>query len=404
MDSSMRRTVHQLSPHLAPLWEVLHRRLSTGRPVQRVKVGPLDLRQQEALADLFGLPRLPGEYRNVGLAELDTVLRAATGSDSRAVVTKLIGPIGDLAAERQWAKRERNELWEWLSDHEVVRSQPALRDWAEAMRRTGLIGGSAERTRVELARALSVLRVLPSAGTPLPIFAENLLADPHDLDDGTRLHSMVVRALTALFDCPAPQDATELRALWERAGVADDELSSTVLVAGRPTGAGSVAGQLLGLCADAGIAGVLTLQQLRAAGRVEVAADVVWVVENPSVLAMALKRFGARCPPLVCISGWPSSAGVRLLEMLTQAGAELRYHGDFDGEGLRIAANVVARLGASPWRMSSADYLQAAGGGPPVGRVTAVPWDDDLAGHLQRHGRAVPEERVVEFLLADIAP
>ena len=62
---------------------------------------------------------------------------------------------------------------------------------------------------------------------------------------------------------------------------------------------------------------------------------------------MALARFGRRCPPIAVTSGWPNSAVILLLQKLSAAGSRLHYHGDFDGEGLRIAAAVVARTGAS---------------------------------------------------------
>ncbi len=101
-------------------------------------------------------------------------------------------------------------------------------------------------------------------------------------------------------------------------------------------------------------------------------------------------------------SGWPNSAVVALLGKLAAAGATLRYHGDFDGEGLRIAAAVAARTGAIPWRMTSADYLAAVSDGPGVGRVTQAPWDAELAGHLTRLNRTVSEEREAEKLLADL--
>ncbi len=74
---------------------------------------------------------------------------------------------------------------------------------------------------------------------------------------------------------------------------------------------------------------------------------------------MAIARFAASCPPLVCTAGWPSGAAIMLLRRLAASGAHLRYHGDFDGGGLRIAAHVMARTGAEPWRMATADYLAA---------------------------------------------
>ena len=69
-----------------------------------------------------------------------------------------------------------------------------------------------------------------------------------------------------------------------------------------------------------------------------------------------------------------------------------------------IAANVAARTGAIPWRMTSQDYLAAVAEGPAVGRVTPVPWDADLAAELTRAGVTVPEERLAENLLGALCP
>lgn len=399
-------SVHRLSPDLRPVWEVLHRRISEGRPVHRIKVGPLTDAQRTAVADLLGDARLPDEYWSIGLSRLDDVLLDRIGCDGRTVVEQLLGPFGNRAAERSAATAERSALWDWLAGHEVIRAQPALAAWATAMRRAGLVGGSVDRTRRELQRALRVLCAIPAAGAPLPVFAESTVGDPHALDEGRRLQTMIVRALTTLYDREPPLSAAELRELWACAGISDDELSSTVLLAGVPvSGATGPVPDILHTCARAGIGAVLSLQQLRLIQRWPAAAERVFVVENPSILASALHRFGDRCPPMICTSGWPSSAGVELLRQVADAGADLWYHGDFDGDGLRIAANLVARLDATPWRMSSADYLAAfVPDGPPVGRVDPVPWDPDLAGHMARLGYAVPEERVAETLFSDLAP
>lgn len=392
-----------LSPALAPLWRAVHSRLSSGRSVSRVRVGPLSLEEQGALADLLGLARLPGEHANVQLAQLDDALREAVGAESRQVVAELVGPIGDLAGDRRRAAEERAALWEWFGGHAVVAAQPALREWVAVVRRGGLIGGSAERTRDELGRALRVLAALPTSGVPLPVFADTVLGETHGLDENTRCHGLVLKALAAIYDTPPPVDTQQRRALWELAGIADDELSSTVLAAGFRGVGDDVVSQILRVCAGAGQAAALTLQQLRSSRDIPWRVADVWVVENPSVLALALARFGERCPPIVCTSGWPSSAGIIFLNRLSAGGVRLHYHGDFDGEGLRIAANVIARTGAQPWRMSSADYLRSVTDGPPVGRVTEVPWDTDLAGHLLRVGRTVPEERVAQILLDELS-
>jgi Protein of unknown function C-terminus (DUF2399) len=41
--------------------------------------------------------------------------------------------------------------------------------------------------------------------------------------------------------------------------------------------------------------------------------------------------------------------------------------------------------------------------GPAPGRLTDVPWDPDLATALRAHRMAVPEERVADLLLDDLA-
>ncbi|GAA2430315.1 hypothetical protein GCM10010433_33420 [Streptomyces pulveraceus] len=395
-------------PELHLLWRTVHGRLSSGRPVTRVRLGPLDDAQREALADLLGLDRLPGSHPSVPLTELEAAVAELSGRSVREVVTELVGPLGDKAGERRRHEAERAELWTWLLDHDTVRAQPVLADWAASCRAAGLVGGSAEGTRALLTDGLRVLTELPGQAEPLPVFAARVLNGyAHALDDGTPLSTLVLRALATLYDTVPPQSAAERRALWGRAGIADDELSATVLVGGlHPVGDGLLA-QVARACAEAGQATSLTLAQVRNPGGFALpAVPVVHVVENPSVLALALRRFGPRCPPLVCTSGWPNSAAIQLLRMLADHGAALRYHGDFDGEGIRIAAYVLDKTSAHPWRMTAADYRAAVvrhPDGPRPGRITDAPWDAGLAAAMAEYGTAVVEELVADALLDDLA-
>lgn len=390
---------------LAPLWRAVHRRMSSGKPVTRVRVGPLDERQRTALADLLGTERLPGEYHEVRVDALDALLTAAVGVGAREAVTLLVGPLADRAQERAESARERAELWEWLFAHPVVTAQPVFREWAEVARRGGVLGGSVERTRAELDRVLRVVAALPATGEPLPVLADRVLGDPHALDDGGRCSGSVLRALSVLYGVDPPEDAGARRQLWQRAGVVADELSPVVLTAGLRLSGDGIGAVVLRACADAGQVAALTLAQVRTLVPGSVP-ERVWVFENPSVLAVASGCFGRKCHPIVCTSGWPNSAVVTLLQHLADGGADLAYHGDLDGEGVRIAAHVRARTGAVPWRMTGDDYLAALRGGgqdgPPVGRVTPAPWDPGLAPLMVEQGTAVTEERVAASLLQDI--
>ncbi|MFE5596080.1 TIGR02679 family protein [Streptomyces sp. NPDC056549] len=397
------------SPELHALWHTVHNRLSWGRPVTRVRLGPLDDSQREALADLLGLNRLPDPRPTIALVRLEEAVAELSGRTVREVVTELVGPLGDRAGERRRRDGERTELWSWLADHGTVRAQPALADWAASCRAAGLVGGSAEHTRTLLVDALKVLAELPGRAEPLPVFAARILnGHTHVLDDGTPLSTLVLRALASLYDTTPPQSAAERRALWARAGVADDELSSTVLVGGlRATGDGLLA-RLTSACAEAGEAASLTLAHVRKPGEftLPTAASTVHVVENPSILALALRRFGPDCPPLVCTSGWPNSAAIQFLRLLADHGTVLRYHGDFDGEGIRIAAYVLDKTAANPWRMTATDYREAVARhphGPEPGRITEAPWDPGLAEVMAERGTAVAEELVADVLLVDLA-
>ncbi|MFI7701111.1 TIGR02679 family protein [Nonomuraea sp. NPDC049480] len=371
---------------LRPIWQALHERLSSGHQVSRVKVTGLADEEQAAVADLLGLDRYPGPSITLDVGRLEGVLG---GLDVRTVTEALIGPLDDRRRRRAERRLEREALLDWFATHPVVAAEPAL-----------LALSAVRAGRDLLEQALAVLAALPASGRPLAAVAADVTGDPHALDEGTRLSSLVLKALSVLYDIPAPEGAEARRALWERAGVACDALSTTVLVAGlRPRGDSALA-RVLRIWD--GQASVITLAQLR--DPLELRERDVWVVENPTVLALAQQRFGLSCPPMVCTSGWPNSAAVRLLRSLP--GTRLHYHGDFDGEGLRIAAYTMAKTGAEPWRMSTADYLRAIGsrsGELPPGRVTDAPWDPGLAPAMRAHELAVPEELVAEPLLDDLA-
>jgi uncharacterized protein (TIGR02679 family) len=106
---------------------------------------------------------------------------------------------------------------------------------------------------------------------------------------------------------------------------------------------------------------------------------------------------------LVCTRGQPSAAVGILLRQLAAAGARLRYHGDFDWAGIRIANTVIARYGAWPWRLSAEDYLAAPRTGKPlIGERVEPAWDSGLAAAMRERGEAVEEECLVETLLDDL--
>lgn len=108
----------------------------------------------------------------------------------------------------------------------------------------------------------------------------------------------------------------------------------------------------------------------------------------------------------MCTSGQPSTAVVELLQILTADGAALRYHGDFDWAGLRIARSLATHVEWVPWRYSATDYLEVVREGRRsrglTGRPAQSPWDPRLAEMMAEWNLAVEEEAVADLLAADV--
>jgi uncharacterized protein (TIGR02679 family) len=298
-------------------------------------------------------PYLPGRDAQIKLPRLDAQLRS-----SRLAVTleealvAVDGPLGNRRAERAAAAAARDAAWARVLAHPQAR-RPELAGWLEhARKRFG--GASPERTALVL-QALDVLTALPAEGQPLAALAASRAGgDAHALDRTRPLGRIVAAALFALEGATPrePSSADEWRALWARVGISCDELSCTVLTLGlRPhrLSRGYLAGRLRA-AARAGRPLVLTLAELRAEPP-RLAGDVLFVCENPSIVAAAAETLGSRCPPLLCTGGWPNTAVAMVLDAAENAALEILVHADSDHAGAAIAGLVLRRTGAKPWRV-----------------------------------------------------
>lgn len=393
-------------PGLEPLVDELARRFADGPdPPATLTLRGLTAEQRTALADLLGTPRLPSATIRLSLDRLRGALALTDGSQLRAAIEQLRGPLLDRRAIREAERADREALWSWLTeevdDLELAGLQP-LRGWAAVVRRDGARGGTA-RHRRRLADALAVLRALPADGVPLAALAAGVLGDPHALDRGRSVGRLVLGAVAHGLAREAPGDAESTRLVWEAVGVAPDPLSSTVLALGLRTGGDHPLAAVLAASADAVEPVVLTLAQLRR-WPLEALAPTgqVYVVENPSLVAAAAGR-GWAGPPIVCSSGRPTVAVVTLLRQLGARGATLCQHADFDAAGLAITAWLAARAGTVPWRMAAADYsgalIVARQRVPLRGVLPATTWDSALGDAIPAAGVVVYEEELRATLL-----
>ncbi len=395
------------TPDLAWLVERARRRLVTGQPLTgSVSLGDPTPAQRAAVERLLARAPGGGGSLTVRLDAVDAVLRRSGASPDglAAAVEALIGPVTPLAQ----ARYEEEAAWERAHDPlgELTASVPPLAAWAARVRADGLarrLGRAPDTTRSLLAGACAALRALPAdPAVSLPAFAARVLGSAHALDDGTPLATLTLSGARALTGFPDGQGAEWRREAWASAGLLRDDLSSTVLtlnLRGTPS---------LDRMAEEGEPFVLTLRQLTRRPPVNTP-PMVWMCENPTVIAAAADALGPACPPLVCLQGQPSVAALTLLRGLHEHGAALHFHGDFDWGGLRIAGVLHRHVPWRPWRYKAADYRAAVtrNASPPlsplVGTPTETPWEPALAAAVAELGVRVEEERELQLLLSDLA-
>jgi uncharacterized protein (TIGR02679 family) len=377
-------------------------RAAPGAEVQGFRIERLTAPEHATLAALQGRRARFTASMQVDVAMIDASLRQAGVANSlRAALELLDGRIVHRAAEREALQTQ----WHELRDACV---HPALASVLQTPSSLGLLKRLAGQNHATAARFLeraqTVLNQLPARGLTRAQLAARALGDAHALDNGCAVTTLVLAVLRSTLNreaSPAPEEAgfdeASNRELWASAGVLVNELARPALVLNLPN------------VATLGEPTYLSLRSLlRSPPEWTMRGRTVFVCENPNLLAIAADHLGASCAPMVCTDGMPAAAQRTVLIQLTQAGATLRYHGDFDWPGIRIGNHMMREHGAQPWCFGAADYLAALILAPKPGRplqgVEAEPlWDATLAVAMRTGQQAIDEEMVAEQLIQDIA-
>jgi uncharacterized protein (TIGR02679 family) len=391
-------------------------RAALDAPAGILRLGEVSSHEYQALASLMGRPLRQASSIQIDIAAIDTGLcRAGIAPSLRAALECLDGPIMHLPTARAAAFSR----WSAVADGAC---HPGLGQLLQTARGLGLLKRLSRQNAETAARIRTsadlVLHRLPVPGLPRAQLAAEVLGDAHALDAGQPTATLVLGVLR--LDAPSPvipeaepqarlsgTSGIELpdeddRTLWARAGVLVNELARPALLLNLPMEDGAT------FAGEAGEPAYATLRRmLRSPPRLAVAGRTVHVCENPNLVAIAADRLGARCAPLVCTDGMPAAAQRTLLARLAGAGASLRYHGDFDWPGLRIANLVMRSFGAHPWRFGAADYTACVANAPGQalsGTPASADWDRALAPAMQERGQAIAEEAVAATLLQDLQP
>lgn len=390
---------------MEPLWAAVRDRLERQGFDRRgrLTVPALDAEGRRTLTSLLGVQRSPARLE---LDRLEAALvRLGVGTD----LLSGLGALGFAPSEepaRRRASRARGEAAREAARRAVTGwPEPWGTAWINDIIRVGVLrdlaADEAEALVADVRRVIDELDRRVGAGSESVArvdLAAQVLGDAHRLDTGRRLEAAVRRALRHRLG-PIEDD----RGTWDSAGVHVDLTSGPVLTWRLP-----VEGGLADLVRAATVARVpvhltrLALQQHPI--RVPAGTNVL-IVENPRVVEAAAQRGVDRA--VVSAGGSPSGAVQLLVRQLLDAGATIRYHGDFDAAGLALCARMHA-LGVTPWRMTARDYGKALAQADADGvtlpidpdRSPPTPWDRDLSDLFDAERRIVHEERLLDDLLS----
>jgi uncharacterized protein (TIGR02679 family) len=352
------------SPGASLLLAEARRRWEAGHRGDRVRlaVSPTP-DQRRDVGRLLGLEWVTSGQA-VTLGQLRAAIgRAAPGWDMRDLLTAIGGELRDKRAEKvQLADLRAGRREQLISSLTLAGVSAGVAELAVARR---WLGGADDPAAVQRAEAVAaVLIALPSrAGRLLASLASELFGDPHALDRISILGRATARVLAsekaaaAGADSRAAADAVAMaagwREAWEAAGIACDQVSSTVLVLNLPLPGTGVLPALTMAAAQAGEPLWLTARMLRPDWTLQPESLknlAVRVCENPSVVEAAADIHGPGCPPLVCTYGRPAGAAWTLLHALAVAGARIAVSADRDDAGRGIMRDLIAGLpGAEAW-------------------------------------------------------
>lgn len=242
----------------------------------------------------------------------------------------------------------------------------------------------------------------------LPVFAARLTGAPHSLDMDNPLGRLLFYGLHHIFQYTETEYLAERRkVLFSQAGLHEDDISSNVIVAGLRAVPGDPRESLFASAADTASPLLLPLRLLeQPTGWLS---GDVYVLENPAVLSVILDYLEGKpdIPSLVCTSGQPSVAGLKLLDQLTMAGCAIHYGGDFDPKGLEMGQRLAVRYGSSfhPFFFDTEAYIKAPKGVKlTLEQVKSlsrqeIGWDKDLIKNMLRVGMAVYQEVLADKII-----
>lgn len=103
---------------------------------------------------------------------------------------------------------------------------------------------------------------------------------------------------------------------------------------------------------------MLTMENLKGITEVQPVGTCVYIVENEMVFSYLMEQIQGKNVSLLCTSGQPRYAALKLISLIVQSGILIYYSGDLDPDGIGIADRLWQRFGnrIQFFGMSPEDY------------------------------------------------
>lgn len=352
------------------LSELLKKYRSYGRPAGTIRLDDATQEECDAARSIFGRPFSPPlrfhaaqfeaalqelRFGKVSLKEVlesyfnteirtNSELREAENSRFTTMMTQILKQTDNSLCIR-WLQT--------LKDHQGDGYQLPRREAAKDLDGT-------RHALLQACRSLDLLEQRTQGMVRLAVLSAHATSDPHALDSGTLCGKLFLRLLSFRSGLAVPANAEQRDRLYYENGILYDSISSLVTQTGLVLLAGTAEHPACSLFRQRREIYTLSLANLSGLTGARSPSGKVYIVENEMVFTQLCDHVSQFHSPLICTSGQPSVASLRLLDLLTREGTQLFYSGDFDGKGLSIAAQLCVRYPnlLKPWHMEIADYDQ----------------------------------------------
>lgn len=348
--------------------ELLKKYRSYGRPAGTVRLDDATQEECAAARGIFGRPFSPPlrfqtaqfeaalqelRFGRVSLKEVlesyfdmeirtKSQLREAENSRFSAMLTQVL------------EQTDHDSCIHWLQTLKEVQGSGYL-----LLRREAAKDLEGTRNRLlQACRSLDWLERHTQGAVRLAVLSAQSTSDPHALDSGTLGGKLFLHLLSFRSGLEVPENAEQRDNLYYENGILCDSISSLVSQLGLVLYKGKEEHPAYQLLRQSHEICTLSLANLAGLTGAFSPSGRAYIVENEMVFTQLCDRSVQFHSPLICTSGQPSVAALRLLDLLAAEGTELFYSGDFDGKGLSIASQLCGRYPEllRLWHMTPGDY------------------------------------------------